>query len=285
MRLIFLIFFTATVTLNAFSNADGSNAIYNSLEKPQNSETENTLKQYAKSLYNFKAYNANYFLPLSYRYNGNYADTNGHKAKKTETEFQFSVKFDIATNIFGLEGIYSLAYTQKSFWQFYSDSAFFRESNYMPEFFVLFPASEVDDGRFIKALRFGVAHESNGRGGLEERSWNSINTSLFFQYKMLFTELKLWTRLPDNNDYNPRLIDYMGHGYLKFMVPYKKNFVDLKLRYNFDKKGSAELNYTYPMFGRDDLFLYIKLFSGYGESLIDYDKDIKKFGIGFSISR
>jgi len=284
MKLIFLILFLI-LNLKASSNYVENDALYDSLEKPQDSETEDTLKQYAKSLFNFKAYNANYFLPLSYRYNGNYSDTNGHKAKKTETEFQFSVKFDFAKNVFGLDGIYSIAYTQNSFWQFYSDSAFFRESNYAPEFFVIFPTSSMDDKRFIKALRFGLAHESNGRGGAEERSWNYINGSIFFQYKMLFSELKLWARLPNTNDYNPELINYMGHGYIKFMLPYKKHFVNMKFRYNFNKKGSAELNYTYPMFGRNDLFLYIKLFNGYGESLIDYDDYIKKFGIGFSISR
>ncbi|PNV83285.1 MAG: phospholipase [Sulfurimonas sp.] len=284
MKLIFLILFLI-LNLKASSNYVENDALYDSLEKPQDSETEDTLKQYAKSLFNFKAYNANYFLPLSYRYNGNYSDTNGHKAKKTETEFQFSVKFDFAKNVFGLDGIYSIDYTQNSFWQFYSDSAFFRESNYAPEFFVIFPTSSMDDKRFIKALRFGLANESNGRGGAEERSWNYINGSIFFQYKMLFSELKLWARLPNTNDYNPELINYMGHGYIKFMLPYKKHFVNMKFRYNFNKKGSAELNYTYPMFGRNDLFLYIKLFNGYGESLIDYDDYIKKFGIGFSISR
>jgi phospholipase A1 len=102
---------------------------------------------------------------------------------------------------------------------------------------------------------------------------------------MLFAELKLWSRLPDKNDYNSELIDYIGHGYIKFMLPYKKHFVDLKLRQSFDSKGSVEVNYSYPTFGRDDLFLYVKFFNGYGESFIDYDNHVKKIGIGFSISR
>lgn len=259
--------------------------LFSSLVKLHNSETEDTMSQYAKSLYNIKAHNANYFLPISYRYDGNYADTNGHKTKRLETEFQFSMKFDMAVDVLGLDEIYSVAYTQKSFWQFYADSAFFRESNYNPEFFVIFPTSELGDGRFIKAVRLGVAHESNGRGGEEERSWNYLSGSLYFQYKMLFTELKVWARLPDNRDYNPELIDYMGNGHVKFMIPYKKHFVDAKFRYNFSNKGSTEVNYSYPAFGRDDLFLYMKFFNGYGESLIDYDNHINKFGIGFSISR
>lgn len=259
--------------------------LFLSLDKLQNSETEDTMSQYAKSLYNIKAHEANYFLPISYRYDSNYAETNGHQAKRSETEFQFSVKFDIASGLLGFDELYSVAYTQKSFWQAYTDSAFFRESNYNPEFFVMFPTSELNDGRLIKAVRLGVAHESNGRGGEKERSWNYLSGSLFFQYKMLFTELKLWARLPDAQDYNPDLIDYMGHGHVKFMLPYKKHFFDVKFRHNFKNKGSTEVNYSYPVFGRDDLFLYVKLFNGYGESLIDYDNHIKKFGIGLSISR
>ena len=91
--------------------------------------------------------------------------------------------------------------------------------------------------------------------------------------------------MPDPFDYNPNLTDYLGHGYVKFMLPYKKHFFDLKLRHGTNSKGAFEINHTYPLFSRDDMFLYTKFFNGYGESLIDYDNHIKKFGIGFSISR
>lgn len=259
--------------------------IYSSFEKPEDKETQSTLRQYAQSLYNFKAHNPNYILPLSYRYNGDYASVNGHEMKKAETEFQVSVKFDFATNLFRFGEIYSVAYTQRSFWQAYADSAFFRESNYNPEFFVTFPTSEMGDGRLIKAVRLGIGHESNGRGGEAERSWNYLDSSLFFQYKSILAELKLWTRLPDTYDYNPELIDVMGHGYLKFTLPYQKHLLDIKLRNNFSGKGALESNYSYPISSRDDLFFYLKFFNGYGESLIDYDNHIKKIGIGFSISR
>ena len=122
-------------------------------------------------------------------------------------------------------------------------------------------------------------------GGEEERSWNYLSATAYFQYKLLFTELKLWHRLPDATDYNPDLIDFMGHGHIRFILPYKKHIAKLLLRSNFSGEHAVELNYSYPVFGRDDLFLYLKGFSGYGESLIDYDKHVNKIGIGFSISR
>ena len=184
-------------------------SLYKSLDKSQDKETDETIRRYTQSLYNIKAHHANYFLPISHRDSGVYAPTNGHNAQSTETEFQLSIKYDFAPNLLGLDEIYTLAYTQLSFWQLYSSSAYFRETNYNPEFFVTIPSSKIYESQYIKAFQFSLAHESNGRGGVEERSWNSLNATVFFQYKSLFTELKIWKRLSDATDYNPALIDYI----------------------------------------------------------------------------
>jgi len=77
----------------------------------------------------------------------------------------------------------------------------------------------------------------------------------------------------------------MGHGHLKFILPYKKHLAKLLLRSNFHGKSAVEFSYSYPFFGSKDLFFYLKTFNGYGESLIDYDNKIDKVGFGFSISR
>ena len=150
------------------------NKLYKSLEKSDNEVTQETIRQYTQSLYNIKAHGANYFLPISYRSNGTYPDTNTHEALDVETEFQFSIKYDYAANIFGLNEIYSVGYTQVSFWQLYAQPAYFRETNYNPEAFVTLPTPDVD---YLKAVRVSFAHQSNGRGGAEERSWNFVSSS------------------------------------------------------------------------------------------------------------
>ncbi len=259
--------------------------LYKSLEHTGNEETQETIKQYTQSLYNVKAHNTNYFLPISYRYKGSYAPTNGHEAKDIETEFQVSIKYDSAAGLFGLNEIYTAAYTQLAFWQLYEESAYFRETNYNPELFVTFPISTLDESIFVKAVRIAFEHQSNGRGGAEERSWNYLSASTYLQFKNVFAELKLWHRLPDTTDYNPDLIDYMGHGHLRFMLPYKKHMAKLLLRSNFSGNSAVEFDYSYPAFDRNDLFFYLKTFNGYGESLIDYNHNVNKVGIGFSISR
>jgi phospholipase A1 len=259
--------------------------IYDTLSTSDDKLTNQTIKRYSQSMYNVKAHDTNYFLPVSYRFKGQYEETNGHHANKVETEFQISIKYDFGANMLGFNEIYSIGYTQLAFWQLYEESAYFRETNYNPELFVTIPTIFSNEKIFLKAVCLSFAHESNGRGGAEERSWNYLSASAYFQYKLLFSELKLWKRLPDSTDYNPNLIEYMGHGHLRFILPYREHIAQLVLKSNFKDHGSVELNYSHPTPHSDDLFFYIKAFSGYGESLINYDGYINKIGIGFSISR
>ena len=254
--------------------------LYESLEKSDNERTQATIRQYTQSLYNIKAHGANYFLPISYRANGTYPDTYGHKALHVETEFQLSIKYDYAANLLGLNEIYSIGYTQLSFWQLYADSAFFRETNYNPEAFITVPLQT----EYLKAIRVAFAHQSNGRGGEEERSWNYIRASFYFQTAFFFTELRLWKDVL-SLEYNPELMHYLGYGEIEFVLPYKEHILKLRSRNTFSDKRATEVNYSYPLFGSKDVFLYVKAFSGYGESLVDYDKSVDKFGFGFSISR
>lgn len=255
--------------------------IYNTLKVSEDIETQRTVRQYVQSLYNIKAHGENYFLPFSYRNSGTYEETNGHEALKLETEFQISIKYDYGANFLGLGEIYSVGYTQLSFWQLYADSAYFRETNYNPELFVTFPFKGIES---LKIVRVAFEHESNGRGGKAERSWNYLSSSLYFQTGAFFMELKLWKDIL-SLEYNPNLMHYLGYGEVKVTLPYKKHIFKLKVRNPFSDKRAVEFNYSYPAFGSKDLFFYLKAFNGYGESLIDYDKKVNKLGFGFSISR
>jgi len=259
--------------------------IYENLDKSDNEITNNTIKRFARSIYNMQAHKTNYFLPLSYRYKDTYPHTNTHSTQSLETEFQLSFKYDFGANVLGLNEIYSAAYTQKSFWQLYEDSAYFRETNYNPELFVTLPFEFKKKLHFFKVVRLSFAHQSNGRGGLDERSWNYFTLSGYFQYKFFFSELKFFKRLPDARDYNPDLTDYLGTKQIRFIIPYRKHILQVIYKGNFDEHYSMELNYSHPTRKRDDLFLYFKVFRGYGESLISYNDFITKVGFGLSISR
>jgi len=247
-----------------------------------------TIATIVNSDFNLRTYKENYFLPASYKYGSDILPFETHETKNIETEFQLSIRYDFASNLLGLGEIYSFGYTQRSWWQLYSESAFFRESNYQPEFFVKIPTYKFLAKTPIKGFKMALVHQSNGRGGEYERSWNRVSLSTFLQTGNLITALELWKRLPDNIDYNPDLTDYLGYGQLKFMLPYEKHLFKLRLQSNnTTHKSSVEFTYSYPLPAREenDLFFYIKSFNGYGESLIDYNHNVNKISIGVSISR
>ncbi len=283
-----IIYFLLIVVFNLAAK-ESRESIYNSLSLSENNETKATIRQYVNSAYNLSAYKTNYFLPVSYRLNGNYTKANDQNYDnpplETEIEFQISIKYDITSNLFNLDEIYTVAYTQKSFWQFYAASAYFRESNYNPEFFITFPIKLGKDRYGIRAITAGFAHESNGQGLKYERSWNYFYSNIYFQLGSAFVDLKLWYALNDSLNHNVDLLDYLGYGHLTFVLPYEKHLLKAKYGPSFSGYDTFELNYSHPITFRDDLFFYLKAFDGYGESLIDYNQRIKKIGIGFSISR
>ncbi len=285
MKLLF--FILVSVANIVAQTSESYEALYDNIKSSEDNATEKTLAQYVqKSTFNVSAHKANYFLPISYRMEDNFENIKEGvpTPKQMETEFQISIKYDITSNLFGLNETYTVAYTQKSYWQLYVESAYFRESNYNPEFFITAPIHTGSSDYGLKAARIGFAHMSNGQGGDNERSWNYAYTNLYFKLKYIYMDLKLWASTDSSREkYNPDLLDYLGYGHLKFILPYKKHFAEATFRYA-SKGYAVELDYSYPIFN-DDLFLYVKGFSGYGESLIDYDNKVNKLAIGFSISR
>ena len=282
---IFLVLIVFIFSL--YAKQDNYKKLFTNIDHGDDNVTKETLRRYIYSDYNIKAHHTNYFIPISYRLKKEYIDNTNipHDSIQTEAEFQVSLKYEIGANLFGLGEVYSAAYTQRSFWQIYVESAFFRETNYNPELFLRVPITIDYKENGIKALELGFAHMSNGRGGTEERSWNYFYTDLYFQIRPIFLDLKFWYRVEDTQDYNPQLIDYLGHGQARILLPYKKNIFEFKVRYSTIAKFTTEINYSHPVFLRNDLFFYIKAFNGYGESLIDYNQRVKKVGFGFSISR
>lgn len=256
----------------------------NNLEKIDDKETEQNLEQIVTKDFNLYPYKKNYLLPVTYTTN------QIDDRKQYETAFQISIEKPISYDTFGLNESISAAYTQKSFWQTAKSSSPFRESNYEPEIFVQFP---YEQNETFKAYKISIMHSSNGKNPEESRSWNRVYAESYFQLSNLFLIPKIWYRIPDSTtDDNPDITKYYGNGDLTLFYAYKKHTFELMLRNNLkldsQNKGAAELNWTFPL----PEFLYAKntfgllqIFSGYGNSLIDYDREINKIGLGIAFSR
>ncbi len=257
--------------------------------KSQDKQTDQSVEQVLTGIFGVMPYRTNYLLPVIY----NTAKRDGRK--HFETEFQISFKKDVFSNLLGFDERYAFGYTQTSWWQTFKKSKPFRETNYRPEVFVYgfyksknFP---------LKGYKLGLIHESNGRDGDISRSWNRIYLTSFWQIGNVFVNPRIWYRIPepdkeeksdDFGDDNPDIEKYLGHGDLNLLYPYKKHIFKAKLRnnlrFNSQNKGSAELEWTFPLHSKN-FFGYLKLFTGYGNSLEDYDIYTNRIGLGFAFSR
>lgn len=258
----------------------------NSIESYENNETDQTVKQIIYSAFDVEPYRMNYLLPITYD-SKDHSDHDGHQYRKElETKFQISLKKSLVKNLFGLDDTLFLAYTQTSWWQTNAPSAPFRESNYEPELFLDIPYD--DSNSLLKSYRAGVVHQSNGRLA-KSRSWNRAYLSGIFQYSGLFLEPRVWYRFKEDakeskrdvdGDDNPDILEYLGYGDITISYPYKEHTFSTKLM-----KKSVQLDWTFPIFGLKDVYGYLQMFSGYGESLVDYDEKVDKIGVGFAITR
>lgn len=297
MKKIVLILLLVAVSSFAIESKNERNLEMESFQKPDE-DAMNSMNRWLDGVFGLQPHKANYILPFGVQEN-NYKSYDTNQYKNIEAELQVSLKLAIAKDLLNLGETYYLAYSHQAFWQIYIDSSPFREINYNPEAFVVFPVLDTTSIFHMRSLKLGMAHLSNGQGDTSEvqyvdftnpgnrsRSYNSYYVEGAFQHDKLITELRFWGRLPENasTDDNPNLTDYTGFSEIRFSYFLHQHMFTLMQRGSFQTgKGATELTYSYPL--QNDVYVYGKLFSGYGESLIDYDNYITKFSLGFSFSR
>ena len=241
----------------------------------------------------------NYILPVLTTNNINriqYADVDGYESNLEEIEAKFQLSFKVPFNkeslLFENDKLF-FGFTVQSWWQVYSDniSKPFRETNYMPEIFYATPTGWHPFGTNT-AVVLGAEHLSNGRSQPLSRSWNRIYAQFVVEKGDWVFSLKPWIRMQEDpkedpldskGDDNPNIEDYVGN--YEFVSAYNDGDFEyiLRLRHAIDTgRGSAELSWTFPLWGK--FTGYTSVFTGYGESLIDYNHKQTRFGLGIALN-
>jgi len=242
----------------------------------------------------------NYMLPISLTNDINNEPYNGYSnwagnLEDIEAKFQLSIKVPLTSDSLFIEGDQVFfGFTFQSWWQLYSDeiSKPFRESNYQPEFFYLAPINFHPFGG-NSGIVIGFEHQSNGRSQLLSRSWNRIYFTYLYEKRNFALSFRPWYRIPEGEketslssegDDNPDILDYMGHFELGMVYKFSEKYeVSVKTRENFaTHNGFVELGITFPLWGK--LKGYAQLSSGYGESLIEYNYNQNRIGLGIALT-
>lgn len=209
--------------------------------------------------------------------------------QEKEAKFQISIKAYLPGAL-----PWYIGYTQKSFWQVYDRerSRPFRESNYNPELFLDWQAPLGAPRETY--LRYGIEHESNGQSIALSRSWNRVFLWPRYEGEDWDFALKYWWRLPEKDkdspgdpdgDDNPDIDRYLGR-FEAYVTWHPANWAQLALmlrKGTRDHSGTYEVDASFGVIPRYEQFrLLVQYFSGYGESLIDYNRRVEKVGIGLA---
>ncbi|MGZ5202948.1 MAG: phospholipase A [Telluria sp.] len=243
-----------------------------------------------RGVFNFRPHHANYMMVTRsahpnnepYRPFRDIADL-GTDLSHAELVFQLGFKTKLVETAFDKPVDLWFGYTQNSFWQAGNRKASspFRETNYQPELMAVTPLNFNVLGMHASFLNLGLMHQSNGQASTLSRSWNRVYAQLGLE-RAGFTVLgRVWKRINEaaSDDNNPDIVDYLGHGDLA--ITYRSNGHDYSalLRRNFStQRGAVQLSWAFPLAGH--FKGYAQYFSGYGQSLIDYDYYQNVLGLG-----
>lgn len=220
----------------------------------------------------------------------------------TEARLQFSLRTKIATGLLPVERSGAsdslwFAYTQQSYWQVFSgdNSKPFRTTDHEPELVYVYPlAASLPLGWNLHYAGLSLSHQSNGESLPYSRSWNRWIVSAGFEYKNhWYAVARAWWRLPGDgqDDDNPDILRKLGRAEVQFAwQPSSRHLFSVSLRHalTHQDSGAVVIEWFRPL-GADragrqsNLALHARLFSGYGDSLIDYNYRRTVLSYGLSL--
>jgi phospholipase A1/A2 len=252
-----------------------------------------------RGIFNFVGYQPNYVLPIHYTTRINRSPQSPTQApvllpeyRREEAKFQLSLRTKLAQDVPGIGGDFWVAFTQQALWQIYNgaDSKPFRNTDYQPEAIYILPTGkglrDLPFGWRWGYTQFGLAHQSNGQSDPLSRSWNRIYLGAGFERGDWSLTAKFNKRLKESaeTDNNSDLVPFRGRG--EFQLTYAHGLHTASVLYRSTlqnvKYGAVQLEWTYPIF-RDQpngLRWFVQGFSGYGETLTDYNFRQTSVGAG-----
>ncbi len=230
--------------------------------------------------------------------------TTPNSFSRKETRVQLSVRTKVAQGLLTgshptLNDSLWFGYTQQSYWQLFNKglSRPFRSTDHEPEVVYVYPTdANLPGGWRLRYSGLGVVHQSNGQSEPQSRSWNRAYLMAGIEKDNRFrVQARVWKRLPENaaTDDNPDISDFIGRGEVSgFWNPNKDNLLGLTVRSALrggGGRGSARIEWFKTLGNGNSekdlsgLRLHTQLFTGYGDTLIDYNRKRTVLSVGLSL--
>ena len=225
---------------------------------------------------------------------------------RNETKIQLSVRTKVAKGLLkaGPEDSDSqdslwFAYSQQSYWQIFNKdlSRPFRNTDHEPELIYIYPHQIALPGGWNYRLSgLGLVHQSNGQSDPLSRSWNRVYLmgaaeKVLGQDSSLSLQARIWNRLKDGDgiDDNPGIENFVGRAELAASWKVNQtNTLGLTYRHSLrnEARGSTRIDWMVapkasPAY--TGLRYHLQLFSGFGDSLVDYNRKRSVISLGVSL--
>lgn len=203
----------------------------------------------------------------------------------SNVKFQISIAQRLTKSTLPWNTYLFLFYTQKVFWNVLENSMPMTDLNFNPGIGLVKPLFV--NGRFVGKLQLLLEHESNGRDGVKSRSWNkvSLGGSILIDPNFV-VHGKFWVPIVDGVE-NKDILDYCG------IYQVGTSFFSSDRRFGASvtlvKRRGWRLNYNtivelnYRLFKRDNQYLFLQYYNGYGEGLLDYKQFHSMLRVGIVI--
>jgi phospholipase A1 len=255
-----------------------------------------------RGTFGVRTHRPNYLLPVHYTSSLRVPESPTHPAstpaedlERVEAKFQISLRTKALEDVVLTGADLWLAYSQVSIWQIYNhrESSPFRSSDYQPEAVYVVPLGRGEGVRLPgdwrwRMVQLGIAHQSNGRGDALSRSWNRVWLGAGVDRGPIGLQLRVNQRVRFASiDDNPDLVRYIGRA--ETVASYVGDATAASLTWKtgsgFVKRGSLQLDWTYPVRRSqpDGLRWYVQAFTGYGETLLDYNHRQTSVGAGLAL--
>ncbi|MDE7336071.1 MAG: phospholipase A [Muribaculaceae bacterium] len=230
----------------------------------------------------FTFYKDNYFIvgtalgPKPTKYNSN-------------VKFQISIQQKLTRSTLPWNTYLYLFYTQKCFWDVFRNSMPMTDLNFNPGIGIAKPFFSTVTGRYVGKAFLVLEHESNGRDGDASRSWNKISFGgNIYIDQNLMVSTKFWIPIIDGGN-NKDILKY--NGIFQTSVDYMTNnrrfgaSVLLVKRKDWNPfNWNVQLDLKFRVFPKDNQYLFLQYYSGYGEGLLAFREYHSQIRLGICLS-
>ncbi|MDY3068534.1 MAG: phospholipase A [Parabacteroides sp.] len=202
----------------------------------------------------------------------------------SDVKFQLSISQRLTKSRLPFDTYLFIQYTQKAFWNVFQESLPMRDLNFNPG--IGLGHLIVHKNKYIGKAYLMLEHESNGKDSISSRSWNKVS---FFGSVILNKnwelQAKTWIPIIDS-DNNRDILKY--NGILQIGLNYRTNNQRLQCGAIFTQRKewfgiNTQIEISYKFNERENQYLFVQFYNGYGENLLEYNKYKNMIRVGFVI--